>query len=58
MLFTQRLISTVEPGIEPGDRKVECILDINTTFDENCVDTYYSACKGSFLDLAISGMMP
>ncbi|AKH65663.1 hypothetical protein VY86_22235 [Photorhabdus thracensis] len=40
MLFNQRLISTVEPGIEAGDGKIECILNINTIFDENCVDTY------------------
>ncbi|WP_205085330.1 hypothetical protein, partial [Photorhabdus khanii] len=46
MLFNQRLISTVEPGIEPGDRKVESILNINTISDENCVDTYAALGEG------------
>ncbi|ETS33146.1 hypothetical protein BB987_12335 [Photorhabdus temperata] len=39
-LFNQRLISTVELGVEPGDGKVECILNISTIFGEICVDTY------------------
>ncbi|OHV58023.1 hypothetical protein BB987_04395 [Photorhabdus temperata] len=58
MLFNQRLISTVEPGIEPGDRKVESILNINTISDENCVDTYAPCAEGKTgSDLMIKTVM-
>jgi len=40
MLFNQRLISAIKPGIRPGKREIESMHKSNSINHNKCVDTY------------------